>query len=182
MRRSKPQDGGFTLVELMIAAAVLAVLGALAIPSFSGLLYDSMRSNAVNSFVHTVFLARSEAMTRGQTVTICNSTDGASCAKAGTDWNTGWITFVNVDRDEPPVRDDNEPVLMVQAPWSRGRITANRAAFSFRPYVQGLVNGTVVFCDPRGSATARAVIINHAGRPRLSQRDASDRPLSCPAN
>jgi len=166
----------------MIAAAVLAILGALAVPSFSGLFYDSMRSHAVNSFVHMVFLARSEAMTRGETVTICNSADGAHCAKPGTDWNTGWIAFVNSDRDEPPVRDESEPVLMVQGPWSRGRITANRAAFSFRPHIQGLVNGTVVFCDPRGNETARAVIINHAGRPRLSQRDASDRPLRCPTN
>ena len=179
MRTPAQCSGGFTLIELMIATALLAILGGLAVPAFTGLLYDSMRSNAVNAFVHTVFLARSEAMKRGQTVSICKSPDGNSCNNTASDWNTGWIAFANIDRDEPPVRDENEPILAVQGAWPRGRITANRKAFSFRPHVQGIVNGTIVFCDPRGSATARAIIINRAGRPRLAQRDASNRPLRC---
>ena len=179
MRTPMPRSGGFTLVELMIASAVLAILGSLAVPVFTGLLYDSTRSNAVNAFVHTVFLARSEAMNRGETVSICKSSDGNSCNNTASDWNTGWIAFANIDRDEPPVRDENEPVLALQGAWPQGRITANRTAFSFRPHIQGIVNGTIVFCDPRGSATARAVIISHSGRPRLAQRDASNRPLRC---
>lgn len=179
MQAPEPRSGGFTLIELMIALSILAILGALTMPSFSGLIQDSKRTTAVNAFVHTVFLARSEAMNRSQTISICGSADGRTCSKAGADWNTGWIAFVNSDRDEPPVRDDNESVLAVQGAWPQGRISANRAAFSFRPHTQGLVNGTVVFCDPRGSATARAIIISHTGRPRLSKRDAEGRPLKC---
>jgi len=173
---------GFTLIELMVGTAVLAILLSIAVPAFDNILYDSMRSSSVNAFVHTIFLARSEAMNRSQMISVCGSSDGTTCRKAGAEWNTGWIVFVNHDRDEPPVHDDDEPIVFVQGPWPQGRIRANRTAFSFRPHSRGVVNGTVVFCDPRGSSTARAVIINSAGRPRVSQRDASNRPLSCPGS
>jgi hypothetical protein len=89
------------------------------------------------------------------------------------------MVFVNADRDETPVRDEGEPVLQVYQGWPRGHIWSNRVAYSFRPYVQGVVNGTIVFCDSRGSAEARAIIISHTGRPRISRRDASNRPLRC---
>ena len=44
---------------------------------------------------------------------------------------------------------------------------------------QGVVNGTLVFCDPRGSAHARAIIISHTGRPRVARLDADGKPLRC---
>jgi hypothetical protein len=78
------------------------------------------------------------------------------------------------------MRDDNETVLAVVAARKMGSITSNRPSYSFRPDRQGVVNGTVVFCDRRGPSQARAVIINHAGRPRVTARDADNRPLRCP--
>jgi hypothetical protein len=72
-------------------------------------------------------------------------------------------------------------LLQVYAAWPGGHITSNRAAYSFRPIMQAVINGTVVFCDPRGSTAARALIITNVGRPRLSQRDSSNKPLRCPA-
>jgi hypothetical protein len=73
-------------------------------------------------------------------------------------------------------------VLHVYAGWPEGRIISNRNTYSFHPTVQSVINGTLVFCDPRGSASARAVIVNNFGRPRLSQRDSSNKPLRCPAS
>lgn len=174
MRRSQ----GVTLIELVTTIGIVAVLSAIAAPSFGNLKHDSERTAAVNGFLHAIFLARSESIKRGQVVTVCKSRDGASCASDAA-WHEGWMIFVNTDRDDLPVRDPGEDVILVHEGWDGGRINSNRAAYSFRPYRQAVVNGTMVFCDPRGSTHARAIIVSHTGRPRVAHRDASNRPLRC---
>lgn len=174
MRRSS----GVTLIELMISLGVVGILATIAAPGFADLIADSTRTTAVNDLFHALFLARSESIKRGTVVSVCKSTDGLTCAGQA-QWTTGWMVFANDDADEPPVRDRDETVLAVYQGWSRGRITSNRVAYSFRPYNQGVVNGTIVFCDTRGSEHARAIIVSHTGRPRIARRDSSNRPLRC---
>lgn len=176
----RERSRGVTLLELMMSLAIIAILAMITVPGFKTLRYGSERAAAVNSFVHAVYLARSEAIKRGQVATICKSVDGQTCAGRAAEWRSGWIVFVNSDHDDPPQRDPGEPLLQVHAGWPRGHIISNREAYSFRAYAQAVVNGTVVFCDPRGSTQARAVIISHTGRPRVAQRDASNKPLHCP--
>jgi type IV fimbrial biogenesis protein FimT len=170
---------GFTLTEMLACIAVVGILSSIAAPSFVELRRNSARTAAVNAFFHSLFLARSEAIKRGRVVTVCKSADGRRCAPASPLWSAGYVVFVNLDRDDPAQIDAGEEVLHVIGPWDSGRITANRQDFSFRPYTQGVVNGTVTFCDARGPEQARAIIISHTGRPRIAQRDASNRRLSC---
>jgi len=175
------RSSGVTLLELMITVSVVAVIAGIAVPGFDAMVLNSRRVTAVNSLVHAVFLARSTASQRGKTVSICRSVDQRSCAPSMTGWQDGWIVFVNDDRDQPPVRDENEALLAVFEALPSGTVTSNRTSYSFRPHYNGVVNGTVVFCDRRGSAHARAVIINYAGRPRVAALDSDKRPLRCPA-
>ncbi len=179
-RADRLRPGGFTILELMITVALLTIVLGLAAPSLDGLLRDSRRTVAVNGFVHALFLARSTALTRNKTISICRSSDGQTCGNQTADWQHGWIVFENADRDEPPARDPNETVLAVQAEWTGGTIMSNRRSYTFRPYHHGVVNGTLVFCDHRGPQHARAIIINTVGRPRVSKRDSDNRPLRCP--
>lgn len=171
---------GVTLVELLTTLTVIAVLGALAVPSFRTLHSDAERTATVNRFFHALFLARSEAIKRGAVVSVCKSPDGAVCAPDA-QWTAGWLVFVNSDRDDPVERDPGEDVVAVYAGWRNGCITSNRPAYSFRPYVQRVVNGTIVFCDARGATHARAIIISHTGRPRVAQRDSNGASLQCPS-
>jgi type IV fimbrial biogenesis protein FimT len=165
----------------MISVSVLAILCGLAAPSFSGMLLDAKRTTAVNGFIQSIFLARSAAIETGRTVTICRSPDAQTCSHQTDGWQAGWIVFVNSDDDQPPVRDPEERIIAVFEVWPGGNITSNRTSYSFRPYVHRVVNGSMVFCDRRGSTQARTVIINSAGRPRVSSRDSNDRPLRCPS-
>lgn len=172
---------GVTLLELMISLTILAILGGLAAPSFTGMWHDAQRTTAVNGFIHSVFLARSVAAQSSRTVTICRSTDTQTCSHRTDGWQAGWIVFVDADDDQPPMRDPNERVLEVFQAWPGGTITSNRPSYSFRPDIHRVVNGSLVFCDRRGPAHARAVIINSAGRPRVSSVDSNGRPLRCPS-
>lgn len=173
---------GVTLLELVFALAILATLLAMTVPAFGRMRLDAQRTAAVNDLLHALYLARSEAIKRGAVVSVCPSTDGSGCAVSTPDWATGWIVFLNADRDRPPVVDAGEPILRRHPPIPRMIIQSNRAALSFRPITQLDVNGTIVFCDERGGASARAIIVSHTGRPRVSLRDASGRPLLCPAS
>lgn len=173
------RTAGMTMVELLTTLAIAAMLAMIAAPSFRALQLDSRRTVAVNGFLHTLFLARGEAIKRGQIVAVCRSGDGQRCDYRDADWSAGWIVFVNGNRDDPPERDPAEELIFSATGWAGGSITSNRRSYSFRPATQGVVNGTIVFCDPRGSAHARAIIISHTGRPRVARLDADGKPLRC---
>jgi type IV fimbrial biogenesis protein FimT len=75
----------------------------MAIPSFQGIIRSSRISSAANSFLAAIDLARSEAIRRAVTVTVCrsvnpeavnaNCSDAAANGYAANDWASGWITF-----------------------------------------------------------------------------------------
>lgn len=170
---------GVTLIELLSALTIMAILTTLAVPSMAEMRMNAERTAAVNGFFHALFLARSEAIKRGSVVSLCKSADGVTCLGTHGRWSQGWIVFENLDRDEPAQRDAAEPLLAVYSGWEAGSIESNRQSYSFRAHTQAVVNGTVIFCDSRGSAEARAIIISHTGRPRIARRDGSNRPLAC---
>lgn len=97
-RSSDPALGttqsGFTLVELMIVVAILALLVTVGIPSFNSFLADNRMSSYTNDLIADLNLARSEAIKRNTPVSICSSTDQASCANSSS-WNTGWVIFTD---------------------------------------------------------------------------------------
>jgi type IV fimbrial biogenesis protein FimT len=170
---------GYTLIELIIGLGLVATTLAWGMPSFGTLLRDSARTREVNQFIQAVYAARSEAIKRNGVVSLCPSRNGTTCSPS-VSWHTGWLIFVNLDRDSPAARDAGEPLLRVYEPWDAGHITANRSTLSFRPFGQMGVTATITFCDDRGSRAARAVIISQTGRPRVASRSASGKALSCP--
>lgn len=170
---------GYSLTELVFTMAIVGGLLGWGVPTFRDIQRNSVRTREVNQFIHAVYLARSEAIKRNGVVSLCPSLDGDTCAPTGTAWNRGWIVFVNLDRDSPAVRDAGEELLRVYAPWPAGNVMANRTTLSFRPFGQVGVTATFTFCDDRGVPAARAVIISQTGRPRVSDRSASNDALTC---
>jgi type IV fimbrial biogenesis protein FimT len=81
---------GFTLVEMMVTLLVLAILLGLAVPSFRDAALSSRLTGYANDLVASVQVARSEAIKRNATVTLCASTDGSTCAE-DVGWEVGWI-------------------------------------------------------------------------------------------
>ena len=110
-------SGGATLIEMLTAVTIIAVVGAAAIPAFGELRRDAERNDVVNRLYHALYLARSESLTRGEVVSVCKSRDGVGCARGRVEWGAGWIVFINADRDDPPERDADEAAIAVYSGW-----------------------------------------------------------------
>lgn len=61
---------GFTLIELMIVIALIAIIAGIAVPNYQSSMQNSRETSARNSLVGALQLARSEAITRNITVTV----------------------------------------------------------------------------------------------------------------
>ncbi|MBD8698051.1 GspH/FimT family pseudopilin [Stenotrophomonas sp. CFBP 13718] len=79
---------GFTLLELMVALAVLAILVSLSMPSFSALIAQTRIASATNDLLSDMEFARHEAIRRNDSVVLCGSRDRSGCASDG--WQQ-WI-------------------------------------------------------------------------------------------
>lgn len=83
---------GFSVFELMIVLTLIAILLALATPSFREFTRSNQVTSTNNDLVTALNLARSEALRRSTGVTVCSSANGTSCGSAD-DWVSGWIVF-----------------------------------------------------------------------------------------
>ena len=84
--------GGFTLLELLVSTAVMAILLTLVVPAFSEAMVSSRLRSVANSFLSHLYLARGEAIKRNGRAVACASATGLSCADSG-GWQQGWIVF-----------------------------------------------------------------------------------------
>lgn len=96
--RSRIGSHGFTLLELMVTVSIVAILAAIALPSFARTLASNRVVTNINNFIAVASLARSEAIRRNVPAGVCASTDGATC---GTDWNGGWIVYHHTSATDP---------------------------------------------------------------------------------
>jgi type IV fimbrial biogenesis protein FimT len=186
------RTAGLTLIELLVALVIAALLLRLALPAFRDLTTATSSAAVLNQLIGSVNLARSSAVTHHATVTLC---PGAERSCFGRDqWHRGALLFL--DRDHDGRVDGGEPVLRRLPPIDSGgriywRSFRNRAYLRFVPrgYTQWQ-NGSFLYCPADGRAQgARMIILNAQGRVRAARdsngdgivEDASGRPVSCPA-
>ena len=173
------RHSGFTLLELLVALGIVAILLGLGTPSLRALVQDSRRTQTVNSLVHSFHLARTSAIRNGHEVAVCPRGNGDLCSENPAGWAQGWLVFVNSDGDQPAFRDPDEPLLLSREPAPDVSISSNRRAFHYRPFNRRSTNGTLIYCDDRGDDAARAVIVSYTGRPRVTKQSASGELLNC---
>jgi len=97
--------GGFTLLELLVTIAILGLTASLAIPALRDFVLNHRAVGWINQFVAAVNFARSEAVTRGASVTLCSSTEPQAAHPTYDSqgrWEQGWILFVDHDWDARP--------------------------------------------------------------------------------
>lgn len=157
---------GFTLIELMVTLSVMAILLSIAMPNFQSFILNSRITTQTNNFIMALMLARSEAVKRGSTVTVCSSTNGTKCA-GSSNWEGGWLVFVDANGDG--VVDAGDLPVQVGQALSGGNTlnggARTRVTYGGDGFATGF-NGTFSLCDSRGVTSSRGIIVNNQGRVR----------------
>lgn len=165
---------GATLTEAMVVVAIAAVLVTQGIPSLVDFVHDARRDLLVQETLGAFSFARSEAIKRGQRVTLCPSVDGANC-RGNAVWEDGWIVFA--DDAQVGVVDPGEPVLrrypgLATGNTLRGGSGRPRISFQGTGFSDGS-NDTLRLCDGRGAGWSRSLVLNRQGRLRTEKTSAS---------
>lgn len=176
IQKGTRRDGGFTLIELMTALAVAAIVLSVGVPSFRGIIMDNRLVSQANQLVTSIKIARSAAVRYQRNATVCASSnfDAASpTCSASTDWSTGWIVWVDKDRDA--LTDANE-IISVFGPINNASTLSSATASSFTYDARGFAttpSGDLTLCDNRTGEMGRLIKVNSVGRTNVSRQGCS---------
>lgn len=164
-RTSCGRQSGITLIELLCAVAIVALIAALAGRIGSPAIQAARSSNSISDLFASLTRARSFAATAGADVVLCPSSDGEYCAP-GYNWESGWIAFPATHAGSNRTAD--EPVLLRQhslPPKVHLITSAGRTRVRFQPSGGNAgSNVTFTICDGRGPRSARAYAMANNGR------------------
>ena len=173
--RPRPRrESGITLIELLVALAIVGVVLSSSLPNWGEFLAERRQRALADALMQTLTLARSEAIKRGTRVGVCPAA-GEGCSAGSAGWETGWIVFADSDHDG--IMGTAEP-LIAREPAAPQNVTVrgNRPVADYVSYTSlgqarridgALQMGTFTVCRP--GASARKVVLSSGGRVRIAE-------------
>ncbi len=181
--RHKLRAEGFTLVELMVTVAIVAIMAAIALPSYQALVINSRMTTQASEFLTTLEFTRSEAVKRNTRVTMCKSNNGTSClinaaADLTASWQPGWIVFI--DGGTAGDIDGTDTILKVHGALIGGStLVGNILVTNYVSYMSnglaqqaggGMQGGTFTLCSSNTAMAGRTIVLTTGtSRARITQ-------------
>ncbi|KQQ50002.1 general secretion pathway protein GspH [Pseudomonas sp. Leaf127] len=158
------KERGFTLVELMVGMAMVAILTQAAVPQLSQMLQAQQRLAAARELASGIRSARVAAITRHQAVSI---------QAIDEDWSQGWRIVVEQKGIAP-----NDALLVERMLDGKVRIVGNskvaqKLSFGGLGGLLGAGNGTLFVCLNDRPASHYQVVVAVTGQVRVIEQQAS---------
>ena len=159
-------DKGFTLAELLVSMTILAVLAALAVPSFNNLLNRQAISQQAWEVRRALELARGLAVAEQQVWKVCMADLNLQCVKQQ---GQRLLVFRDSNNDHL-VNGQDKLQLNLQIQSRNIRLSASgRSYIRFKGSGEALDSGNFSFCgNDKSSQYGRQTIVFRSGRVRLS--------------
>ncbi|KGK41474.1 hypothetical protein LH51_14635 [Nitrincola sp. A-D6] len=160
---------GLSLLELLVALVLVVVLTTVAVPSFSALLEKTRQESTAERLKTHLALARIEAVSRREWITLCRTDDGEQCVSDAVSGTTQWqgvLMFIDTERDRMVSHTDkllrvDRFASPLSVHWNRGDSLTYQADGS----VTGFSNGTFRIRAGQSELEHR-LVISMAGRVR----------------
>lgn len=139
---------GFTLIELIITMAVLAVVVSIAAPNFQSLMANQRVKAAADELLMSIMYARAEAIKTRSAIAV---------VRVGDNWGNGW----SVRQGDVVLRQDDKSGLLVSG-FSGDKLTFSR---------NGRLSAEATFsvCDEAGKAEGRNINVSLSGQARVTK-------------
>lgn len=174
-----PTSRGFTLLEMLVAIAIAAILLTIGVPSFLNMMAENQRDAYAMNFYTALLTARSEAITRNVRVVLCKSADGNKsvdgkrCTTSSGDYSVGWLVYANPDGDFSSVEPDDPKYILTSHRALDGGFTLTTEDGSdyvvYKPSGRAGVAMEFELCPNNPEIAGRSIEITPTGRPRITK-------------
>ncbi len=170
---------GFTLIELMIAVVIVAILAGIALPAFASARAAAQTLSLRNALLGALTESRNAAAFYEHDTILCPSLDGESCADSF-EWQHGFIAAIDLNNNERIDDADRRLLYRDEIKDVRLLTSSGRKRIQFQPNGSNAgSNATFTFCDARGPTRATALVMNNRGDLREDRPSATAIAAAC---
>ena len=180
--------GGFSVVEVMVALAIAAILLAVGASAMGSFVKNNRVQGKTSELLRSLHFARSEAAKRKVRVVLCPSADPfattPSCGGTTSTWTTGYLVFASGDSNNTYQQETDALLRIGRAAGRNLTVITNSTSNKNLAYnADGTINedgntARFAICDNRGGEVGRQINVAPVGRAAL-EKGTSVEPVGC---
>ena len=156
---------GITLIELMVAVSVSAIITSIALPNLNSFIVQLRVDNEIYRLGRLLRVARNHAINTGSHVIVCPLQNGI-CT---TEWHNPLSVFIDINADKIFNPNSGDLVVATKAKIKNGDqliYAKNRTKITYQAtgHLFGLANGTFRYCPKNFAKKSRALVVSGSGR------------------